>query len=205
MRRSWTAFLAVSLLCGSAQARPARYVLDARGSRFAIQVGKAGLFGFAGHEHEIVAGAFQGTVVADEEDIGRSSVEVSFDAAGLRVTGKGEPRKDVPRVQEAMVGPKCLDVSRYPAIRFVSRTVAAKRASPGHHELEVRGDLTLHGVTRALSVPLRVEIDGDRLTASGRTVIRQTDFGISPITVAGVVKVKDELVLEWTLVGRRPP
>jgi polyisoprenoid-binding protein YceI len=203
MRRSWLAFLAASLLCASAQAKATRYVLDPKASRLVIHVGKAGLFGFAGHEHEILAGGFEGTVLADTEQIAGSSLEVTFAAPELRVTGNGEPSKDVPKVQETMVGPQCLDVGRHPAIRFVSRTVAGTRASPSRYDLEIRGDLTLHGVTRALSIPVRVDFDGDRMTASGRTVLRQTDFGIKPITVAGVVKVKDELALEWTLVGRR--
>jgi polyisoprenoid-binding protein YceI len=201
MRQSWIALLAVFVLCGSAEAKPRRYVLDPSASHVVIQVGKAGVFGFAGHKHEIVTGTFKGTVVADTEDLGHSSVELKFDAAGLRVTGKGEPKKDVPEVQATMVGPKCLDVSRYPDVRFVSKSVTGKLASEGRYDLEIRGDLTLHGVTRALTVPVRIEMAGDRLTASGRTTIRQTEFGISPITVAGVVKVKDALTLEWTLVG----
>jgi polyisoprenoid-binding protein YceI len=169
-----------------------------------VRVGKAGVFGFAGHEHEVVAGSFEGTVLADAENLNRSSVELKFAAASLRVTGKGEPQKDVPKVQEAMVGPKCLDVSRYPDIRFRSKAVSGKHTQD-HYDLEIRGDLTVHGVTRALAVPVRVDIAADRLTAKGRTVIRQTDFGITPITKAGVVKVKDELALEWTLVARRSP
>jgi polyisoprenoid-binding protein YceI len=203
MRRSWLAFLTAFLLSASAQAKASRYVLDPQGSRFVIHVGKGGLLGFAGHEHEILVGAFEGTVLADTEQIARSSLELTFEAAGLRVTGKGEPSKDVPKVQEAMVGPQCLDVGRYPAIRFTSKTVTGTHASQSRYDLEIRGDLTLHGVTRTVSVPVRVDFEGDRLTASGRTVLRQTDFGIKPITVAGVVKVKDELALEWTLVGRR--
>jgi polyisoprenoid-binding protein YceI len=202
--RSWIAFLAAFLLAESAQAKPARYLLDAQASSVVVRVGKAGVFGFAGHEHEVVGGSFEGTVVADREDIARSSVEVRFDTAGLRVTGKGEPKKDVPKVQKAMVGPKCLDVTRYPHIRFVSKTVAGKHTQD-RYDLEIRGDLTVHGVTRALSFPVRVDIAGDRLTANGHTVIRQTDFGITPISTAGVVKVKDELALEWTLVARRSP
>jgi hypothetical protein len=42
----------------------------------------------------------------------------------------------------------------------------------------------------------------DHPVATGATTIRQTDFGITPISVAGVVKVKNELALRWGLVGR---
>jgi polyisoprenoid-binding protein YceI len=179
------------------------YVLSPEGSQVVIHVGKAGVFSFAGHEHRIVAGPVEGTVVFDAENLARSTVEVRFQASGLRVTGQGEPKDDVPKVQEAMLGPKCLDAPRFPTIRFASRTVTVGHASAGHDDLVILGDLTLHGVTRPVTVPVAVDLLGDRLTARGRMTVRQTDFGITPITVAGVVKVKDELVLEWTLEGRR--
>jgi polyisoprenoid-binding protein YceI len=204
MRRLGLAVLtAVFLRAGVARAEASRYALAPQGSRVVVHVGKAGLFGFAGHEHQIVAGPVAGTVVVDTESVARSTVEVRFDASGLHVTGQGEPTADVPKVQEAMLGPKCLDAIRFPTIRFVSRTVTAKAASGGHYDLVLRGDLTLHGVTRAVIVPVGVDLVGERVTAQGRVTIRQTEFGITPITVAGVVKVKDEVLLEWTLEGRR--
>jgi polyisoprenoid-binding protein YceI len=197
-------FLLTGLLSiGTAQAETSRYILDSGASRMVIQVGKAGLFGFAGHEHEIVASSIAGTVDVDPEHVGAASVELTFNGAGLRVTGKGEPAADVPKVQEAMLGPRCLDVARFPAIRFVAKAISVKRSTAGRHELEIRGDMTLHGVTRELTVPVEVRIDHDHLTVSGRTVIRQKDFNITPISVAGVVKVKNEIVLEWLLVGNR--
>jgi len=188
---------------GAAQAEKSRYVVDPEGSRIVIHVGKEGLLSFAGHEHEVV-GAFEGTVTVDPQDLGRSSVDVHVDAGGLLVTAKGEPKGDAPKVQETMTGPKCLDVIHFPTIRFVSKAVVVKRASKDNYDLEIRGDLTLHGVTRSLTVPLSVDLPGDRLTTHGRITIRQSSFNLTPITVAGVVKVKDELVLEWSVSGRRP-
>ena len=63
----------------------------------------------------------------------------------------------------------------------------------------MRGELTLHGVTRTLDVPVRLTRKGDALSATGRTVIRHTDFGMKPVSVAGVVKVKNELTLEFDI------
>jgi hypothetical protein len=48
-----------------------------------------------------------------------------------------------------------------------------------------------------------VHISGDSVEASGTLAIKQTDFGIKPISKAGVVNVKDELQIHWRLVGRR--
>ena len=50
-------------------------------------------------------------------------------------------------------------------------------------------------------MPGCVLITGDRLVASGRTTLRQTDFGITPISKAGVVKVRDEIAVDWRIQG----
>jgi polyisoprenoid-binding protein YceI len=182
------------------------YVLDPQRSSVTIHVGKAGLFKGAGHEHAVAAGTFRGSVVADEVDLSRSSVEAVWQSAGLKVTGDGEPAKDVPEVQAVMVGPRVLDAARYPEIVFRSRAVEGKRVSPGVYELKVTGEFTLHGVSRTMVLPLRVELVGDLLTATGRATLEQTAFGIKPVTAAGgMVKVKDALEIEYRLVGRRSP
>lgn len=188
---------------GLADATPRVYTLEPAHSRLTIQVGKAGLFGFAGHEHVVVAGTFRGTATFDPERFGQSSVDLTFDAGALGVTGKGEPPEDVPQVQATMVGPTCLDADRFPTIRFASRSVTAAGAvGPNGGGLALSGELTLHGVTRPLTIRVHLAVAGPTLEATGATTLKQTDFGITPISKAGVVKVKDELTLSWRISGR---
>jgi polyisoprenoid-binding protein YceI len=191
-----------------AQAAPRVYTLEPAQSRLTIHVGKAGLFGFAGHEHEVVAGTFRGTATFDPDRLAQSSqssVDLTFDAGALRVTGQGDPPEDVPQVQAAMVGATCLDAGRFPTIHFVSTSVvAAVAAGSKGGDLVLRGALTLHGVTRPLTVRVHVDVTGPTLEATGTTTLHQTDFGITPISKAGVVKVKDELTLSWRIRGRAP-
>jgi polyisoprenoid-binding protein YceI len=193
--------VALAMAPGAARGEPRQYTLDSKASQIAIHVGKSGLFGFAGHEHDVVVGSLHGKVAVDPDQIRRSTVEISIDAASLRVTGQGEPAKDVGAVQAAMVGPECLDVARFPSIRFVSKSVTP--GATDARDLTIRGDLTLHGVTREIAIPVRLELAADSLQATGATTLRQKDFGIKPISKAGVVNVKDELALRWRLVGRR--
>jgi polyisoprenoid-binding protein YceI len=124
---------------------------------------------------------------------------VELEAAALKVTGRGEPAKDVPKVQAKMQGPDVLDVARHPLVTFRSTSVAVVPGAAGSWDVKLRGDLTLHGVTRALDLPVRVTRTGDALSATGRAVIRHTDFGMKPVSVAGVVKVKNELTLEFDI------
>src|SRR3954469_3661526 len=200
-----SAFGSLLMAAAPAQAAPSVYTLDPAHSRLTIEVGKAGLFGFAGHEHQVVAGTFRGTATFDPERLAQSSVDLTFDAGALRVTGKGEPPEDVPQVQATMVSPTCLDAGRFPTIRFVSRSVAAASAvGPNGGEFVLRGELTLHGVTRPLTIHVHLAAAGPTLEATGTTTLKQTDFGITPISKAGVVKVKDELTLSWRISGRAP-
>src|SRR5689334_15927637 len=151
----------LGLAARAAHAAPSRFEVDAQASRVLIHVGKSGVFGFAGHEHEVIAPAVRGIVTADAEQLAQASVEVTFDAAALRVTGAGEPGKDVPDVQRTMLGPECLDVARFPSIRFESRAVTDAGPEPGGRRVAIHGALTLHGVTRAITFPARVAIDRD--------------------------------------------
>jgi polyisoprenoid-binding protein YceI len=190
------ALLATLVLAATYSVEPARCSV-------AIHVGRSGLFKFAGHAHEVVASRCDGEVVAVPEDLGRSSVQLSFDAASLRVSEKGEPEGDAPKVQEAMLGPKLLDAARFPGISFVSTAVSGRLVSAGVYELVLTGDLGLHGVTRRISLPLRVVLQADSLTASGHLDLKQTAFGLSPISVAGLVKVKDEIGIDFEIAARR--
>lgn len=202
-RRRVLLALAAALAAGDGGVAAERaYAVVASESRLAIQVGRSGLFKFAGHEHEVLARSFAGRILADPDAPERSSVSLRFESAALWVSGRGEPTEDVPKVQEAMLGPKVLDVARFPSVVFQSKRVAGKPVGPKTYELQLEGELTVRGVTRPLTLPLRVELGDDRLVASGRASLCQSVFGIQLISVAGVVKVKDELAIEFQIVAR---
>jgi polyisoprenoid-binding protein YceI len=179
------------------------YRVDGSRSSVVINVGKSGLMSFAGHEHVVRTSQVEGEVLAVAEDLARSTVRLSFAAAALKVQEQGEPAGDAPKVEAAMLGPKVLDVARFPTIQFASTSVSGRPSGPGTYDLEVAGDLTLHGVTRRVTLPLRVVLQGESLTATGRLSVRQTDYGISPVSVAGVVKVKDALAIDYQLAATR--
>jgi polyisoprenoid-binding protein YceI len=186
-----------------ASGAPRTYVIDAAASSVQVHVGKSGVFSFAGHTHEVMAGRFEGRVEADPDDLSRSAVTVTFEASGLKVSAADEPAGDAPKVQDAMAGTKVLDAARFPTITFHSRQVSGRRTGEGAYELQVTGELSLHGVTRAVTVPVRVQVEGATLTATGRAVVAQRAFGIEPVSAGGgTVKVKNEVGVEFRIVAR---
>jgi polyisoprenoid-binding protein YceI len=75
-----------------------------------------------------------------------------------------------------------LDVERYPTITFKSSSVTPD----GDGELRLKGDLTVHGVTK--QVVLKVEVPSaetkdplgnTRIGASATTRIKRSDFGLT--------------------------
>jgi len=191
---------------GSAAATTYRVVPDK--SPLRIEVGKGGAFGFvAGHTHE-VEGRIQGRVTADPGDLSHAEIQLTIRTAELRVSGKGEPPEDVPKVQERMLGPDVLDVARFPEITFKSTSVAAavgqRGAQRGSAPVRIAGELTLHGRTKPFTADVQVRIDAASLTAEGTLTVKQSDFGIKPVSVAGVVNVKDALTIHFTVTAATP-
>jgi polyisoprenoid-binding protein YceI len=175
------------------------YVIDPGKSEVTVEVGKSGLLKFTGHEHRVLARAFSGRIQADPESLPSSSVQISFDATALKVDEKGEPEGDASKVEARMLGTDVLDASRFPKIEFQSRTVAGSARPDGTYELTVSGEISLHGASKPLSIPVKVTIAGDSLTVVGHLSLRQTDFGITPVSVAGVVKVRNEVGIDFKI------
>jgi polyisoprenoid-binding protein YceI len=179
------------------------YTIDPGRSRAAIEVGKSGALSFAaGHTHEVLASGIAGTMTVDPADPARSTGRVTIDASALKVSGKGEPADDVPKVQETMAGPQVLDVEHYPTITFVITSIAIKTNQETSLDGVVTGRLTLRDVTRSITVPVAARLEGQTLIATGRFALKQTDYGIKPVSVGGVVSVKDALNISFDIVAR---
>jgi hypothetical protein len=93
-----------------------------------------------------------------------------------------------------MLGP-VLGAQRYPMV-----TLHAERQADGR----LRVAVTLHGATRWLELPAAVQVDAAQVTASGTARLKQTDFGITPLSVGGgLLSVQDELEVRYHIVARR--
>jgi len=184
--------VAVTVALGAAvRVGAANHDVDPAKSSITVHVSKAGVFRAFGDNHEVRAPIKTGSV----DDGPDANVRIVIDAAQMRVLDHALSPKDRGDVQTRMLGPDVLDVAQFPEIRFESTHV--RRTESG--ALAVEGRLTLHGRTRAVVVNVRQDHDHYR----GTTTAKQSDFGITPVTVAGgTVKVKDELAIEFDIVMR---
>ena len=181
------AFLIVSLCFSAADSSDSRKI-DLADSTITVYVNKSGFLSAFGHNHEIHAPIESGEVKESDP----ASVELRVDARKLKVLDPEVSEGTRAQIQDKMNGIQVLDVARFPEIRFQSTSVEAK--TPGHWI--AHGKLTLHGKERPIAVEVILEGEGYRGSAS----LKQTDFGITPVTVAGgTVKVKDELKIEFEI------
>ena len=181
-----------SLACSIAFAQSVP--IDPALSKITIHVDKTGLFSFAGDKHEIAAPIASGTV--DEK---AGAVEFTIDARKLKVLDPQLDEKKRAEVQKTMHSPSVLDSTQYPEIKFHS----TKATPAGSNAWNVTGNLTLHGQTHPVSVAVKKEARSGKAAYIVSTKLKQTDFGITPVAVAGgTVKVKDELKLDFEVVTR---
>lgn len=166
----------------------AQKAIDPQTSTLTVRVLKTGFFSAFGHEHEISAPIEKGSF--NEEN---PSVELSVDARKLRVMDKDVSDKDRAEIQKTMLSGEVLDSEKFPEIHFQSSGVD----HPANREWVVRGNLTLHGQTQPITVKVK-KVDGHY---RGSAEVKQRDFGITPVSVAGgAVKVKNEVRVEFDIV-----
>jgi polyisoprenoid-binding protein YceI len=189
--RSLALTLVVSALVGHFQpAQAATQDIDVEHSTLTIRVYKTGLFSAFAHDHEINAPIRQGGFDEDKQ-----TVDLNVDARTLRVVDPGVSASDRTQIQATMLGPKVLDSDQFQEIKFHSTSV--ERAGEGKWTLN--GELTLHGQTH----PVKVEVQGEKGHYRGSAVLKQRNFGITPVSIAGgSVKVKDEIRVEFDIVGK---
>lgn len=117
-----------------------------------------------------------------------------FDVDMTTITTEDSRRDD--NVQDAIEG------SDFPAASFVLAEAVdlGEGAIQGEAiSVTAAGDLTIHGVTQAVSIPLDAQLIGDTIVVVGSVTISFADYGIDVPTSPIVVSVQDFGILEFQL------
>jgi len=137
-----------------------------------------------------------GTVTVDENDVTKSKVDVTIKVDSLSTF---DEKRD-----GHLKSPDFFDVENYPTITFKSTKIEPRSSD----RIDVTGDITIHGVTRQLT--LQAEFNGrgtspwgsEVVAYSAETSISRKDFGMgwnAALEAGGVVvgdKVKIALEIE---------
>jgi len=184
---------AALILNAAASAQAPRRPIDTARSTLTVFVYKSGLFSAFGDDHVITAPVARGWLA----DPPSAAVEVAVRAADLKVTDPKLAADRRAEVQAKMLSADVLDVEKFPDITFASTSIEAA----GADRWNVAGRLTLHG--RSRDIKFAVTRAGN--IYRGEALIRQQDFGIEPVRVAGgTVKVKDEVKVAFEIAPGEP-
>ncbi len=156
---------------------------------------KAGLGARLAHDLTLEADAWSGSIMFDDADLAASTVEVTVAAGSLAVvdsSGGVKPLSDGDRREIArIINEKALLTTEYPDISFRSITISGQSGA-----FTVRGDLTIKGMTRPISLAVTVD-DGQ---ATVRATVVQTQFGIKPYSaMLGALKISDAVEVRAVL------
>jgi polyisoprenoid-binding protein YceI len=149
------------------------------------------------------------------------SGEVEFDPAkpaattGRIVVDTATLHVPNPTMKQHLHGKDWMDVARFPTLTFEAETFANVRTEANAILADVTGTLTIKGVSRKITVPVRMThlpdklaartngmLKGDLLVLRTKFPIKRSDFEINPGAPAD--KVADEIQLSLSVAGAAP-
>jgi polyisoprenoid-binding protein YceI len=145
-RRIFTAALSALLLTGvSAFAESTSWAIDTNHSQVNFQIRHMGVSNVRGSISGVT-----GTVVWDDKDPSKSSVEATIDAKTLSTNNDARDKH--------LKSPDFFNVEKFPTLTFKSTSVSGASG-----KLQVTGDLTLGGVTKSVTL----DVDGPTAPQKG--------------------------------------
>lgn len=152
------------------------------------------------------ASGISGTIAADPKN--------PADVKGRIVVATETLHVPNPVMKEHLHGPKWLDISTHPEIVFELKEVSNVKRDGDTGTADVKGTFTLKGVSKDLTVPVKVtylpgklkarggDLDGDLLVVRSNFTISRSDFGIQ--AGQNTDKVSDEIEISLSLAGAAP-
>ena len=149
------------------------------------------------------------------------SGEVRFDPAkpeatrGKIVVATASMHVPNPTMKDHMHAKDWMDVARHPELTFEAEALTDVQQSGDVFQGKAKGKLTMKGVSKSISVPVKLtylkdklgartggRMQGDLLVLRAQFSVRRGDFGINP--GAPTDKVSDEVELTLSLAGSAP-
>ena len=90
-----------------------------------------------------------------------------------------------------------IETQRFPKATFVLAQPVTAPSSGG--TVQAVGDLTMHGQTKRVTIPLQARLNGQQIELVGSLTFAFSDFAMEPPSIGGFVSVEDEATLEVRL------
>jgi hypothetical protein len=181
------------------------YKIDAHQSQVIIYVYKAGALAKLGHDHVIASYNLSGYILDDsnqaQADITVPLALLVVDETNLRKQAgfTSEPSSaDIEGTKQHMLD-SVLQATQYPLVH-----IHVNKLIENSPNAIAQVELTLHGVTRMVEVPIVIQKTTDnQLIVSGTFSLNQTDFNIKPYSVmGGLLQVEDKIDLKFNIIAK---
>lgn len=160
------------------------------------------------HDHTVAATGWTGTVVWDPANPAACQVDIQVPVAGLVIDPPGLRQRaglegetedsDKTKISDNMWGSRQLEKDRFPTISF--RSTSCSGTGPTY---AVAGQMSVHGVSQAVTAQMTIRADDGGFSASGKLPSKASAWGFEPFTAAmGMVRNLDELQFTIDVKGR---
>ena len=176
--------------------------LDPLKSTFMVHADRAGAGWYKGKSHRIAVRDFSGEASMSLDDVSPASLTMDIKSASLVETGAVFTDQQKATINKE-VNELVLETAKFPDITFKSTEITGKMKN-GSFVVRVTGDMTLHGVTRKVTIPATVTVDGDTFRAKGTFAINRKNFNVNATEAFhGFVKVRHTIKFVFDIVGER--
>lgn len=186
---------------------PVYVVDDTEGQSLVVRVYRDGTLAKLAHDHVVSTASVRGYALIPVE-LARARIDLFVPVDEFRVDMPSVVRDagmQVELTDAQIAGTRnnmetyVLESSRFPFVVVDAHCAPVRDCS----ELDAR--ITLHGVSRAVRIPVAVRRESGRLVVEGKFPVNQSDFGITPFSaVGGAIRVADHVDVEFRLVLRPP-
>ncbi len=178
------------------------YVLDPGLSRFTVRAFATGLLASMGHNPSFAIRQFAGEARFSPDAPEQASVRIVAQSGSLDLLDQvsDKDRREIERTTRDEV----LDAGRFSTIVFEASNSSMSKGGEGVYWANITGKFTLRGVTQPQQITAQISVDNSRLHATGEFTVRQSSYGIKPVSVAGgTLKIKDDVKVTFDLVARK--
>jgi len=134
-------------------------------------------------------GKFAATLNFDPAKAEAAKAQIDIDLASVDAGSKD--------ANDEVVGKGWFNVKEFPKARFATTSVKAL----GNNRFEAKGQMTIKGKTREMTVPFSYKADGANGVFEGTLPLQRTQFGIGEGPWADTSVVADEVPIKFRLVA----
>jgi len=181
---------------------PLKFTIDPAASRFTVQAFVTGMLSAFGHSPTMSIRDFDGQLSFIPESFEKAQLRMTLKTTSLEVLDdmKNDDRRQLVQKMNAEV----LEIDRFQTAEYTSNGIIVQKTNNGALSAHMDGDLAFHGVTHRQAIDARVAEMGSTLRISGEFSLRQSDYGIKPVSFAGgMLRLKDELKFKFELMARK--